>query len=93
MKDKVKQIQLNGGKAKLDMEVNILKKNAQQASGRFKELKDMLIKEEQMDNAKRNQYGNKWRRQPSSAVNRTYINDVEGKYRLMQFIKKKTKSQ
>ena len=70
---------MNGGKAKLDMEVKILKKNAEQAVGRFKEFKKILGEEENLYNKKVNQYGNKWRTQPSNQLNRTYYNEIEGK--------------
>lgn len=42
LKQKINQIQMNGGKMKLDMEVKILSKNAEQSMMRFKELKGKL---------------------------------------------------
>lgn len=62
------------------MELGILKKNSEQAGQRFKQLQQMLHEEDASDNQKRNQYGHQWRRQPSSMLNRTYINEIEGIY-------------
>jgi hypothetical protein len=45
LKQKISQIQMNGGKQKLDMEVKILKKNYEQANQRLKEFKMMLTEE------------------------------------------------
>lgn len=69
-----------GGKQKLDMEVKILKNNSDQAVARLKEYKALLAEEENYDNAMRGKYGNKWKRQPSSMINRGYYNEIEGKY-------------
>ena len=69
---------MNGGRAKLDMEVKILSKNAEQAMFRFKELKGKLQQEETLYGKKHSQYGNKWRTQPSKELNRQYYNELEG---------------
>lgn len=45
LKQRINQIQMNGGKQKIEMEVNILKKNSEQAGGRFQELKKMIMEE------------------------------------------------
>ena len=65
---------MNGGKMKLDMEVKILQNNSQQASARFKELRQMLQQEEANYSKKASQYGPKWRIQPSNQLNRQYFN-------------------
>ena len=65
---------MNGGKMKLDMEVKILTKNAEQAAMSFKEFKQMLAEEESLYNKKSSQYGPKWRTQPSNQLNRQYYN-------------------
>lgn len=67
---------MNGGKEKLDMEVKILRNNSEQVLGKFKEFKKSLAEEEAYDNAMRGKYGAKWKRQPSSLINRGYINEV-----------------
>ena len=36
LRQKIQQIQMNGGKQKLDMEVKILRNNSDQASAKFK---------------------------------------------------------
>ena len=69
---------MNGGKEKLDMEVKILMKNAEQARVRFNEFKKMLHEEENLYQNKAKQYGNKWRIQPSNQLNRQYYNEIEG---------------
>lgn len=79
LKPKVQQIQMAGGKLKLDMEVKILRNNSGQAVARLKEYKTMLAEEEGYDNTMRAKYGNKWKRQPSSMINRGYYNEIEGK--------------
>lgn len=56
------------------MEVMILRKNADQAASRFKELRQFIAEEEAQDNKKRQQYGNKWNRQPSKSINLAYNN-------------------
>ena len=65
---------MNGGKMKLDMEVKILSKNAEQAHMRFGEFKKTLAEEESFYNKKAQQYGNRWRTQPSKQLNRQYYN-------------------
>jgi hypothetical protein len=76
LKQKVQQIKMNGGKEKLDMEAKILKNNSEQAANKFKEFKKSLADEEQFDNTMRAKYGNKWKRQPSSLINRGYYNEI-----------------
>lgn len=70
---------MNGGKEKLDMEVKILRNNSDQASQKLKEFRKALAEEEAYDNTMRGKYGNKWKRQPSSVINRGYYNEIEGK--------------
>lgn len=65
---------MNGGKAKLDMEVKILTKNSEQAYNTFKLLKKRLGDEEAFNSKKAAQYGNRWRTQPSNQLNRQYYN-------------------
>lgn len=67
---------MNGGKEKLDMEAKILKNNSEQAANKFKEFKKSLADEEQFDNNMQAKYGNKWKRQPSSLINRGYYNEI-----------------
>ena len=62
----------------MDMEVKILRKNAEQAMARMKEFKSQLAAEEALYNGKRNQYGPRWRIQPSNQLNRQYYNEIEG---------------
>jgi hypothetical protein len=69
---------MNGGKEKLDMEVKILRNNSDQALAKLKEFKKCLAEEESFDSAMRGKYGNKWKRQPSSLINRGYYNEIEG---------------
>ena len=76
LKQKISQIQMNGGKMKLDMEVKILTKNSEQALMRFKDFKKRLSDEEAYYKQKVNQYGNSWRTQPSNLLNRQYFNDI-----------------
>lgn len=45
LKQKISQIQNNGGKQKLDMEVKILKKNYEQANLKLKEFRKILAEE------------------------------------------------
>jgi hypothetical protein len=42
LRQKINQIQSNGGKKKLDLEIQIIKKNDQQIESRFKEMTGML---------------------------------------------------
>jgi len=46
-------------------------------SNRFKEMVGNLKNEETTDMQKRNNYGQKWNRPPSSLVNRSYFNQIE----------------
>ena len=71
------------------MEAKILKNNSEQAANRFKEFKNSLANEEQFDNTMRGKYGNKWKRQPSSLINRGYYNEIEGKVDFMQCFRRK----
>lgn len=68
---------MNGGKSKLDMEVNIIKKNSELSTKSFQNLRKMLLDEEAMDNQKRQQYGQQWRRPPSSVVQASYRNNID----------------
>lgn len=79
LKPKIQQIQMAGGKQKLDLEVKILRNNSDQAIARLKEYKAQLAEEENYDNSMLGKYGNKWKRQPSSLINRGYYNEIEGK--------------
>ena len=82
---------MNGGKQKLDMEVKILRNNSQQAELMFKQYKKKLNDEANYDNAKRNQYGNGWRREQSQLINRSYFNDIDSKCKCIQFMRRKIK--
>jgi hypothetical protein len=42
LKQKISLIQSNGGKKKLDLEIQIIKKNDEQISNRFKEMWNMI---------------------------------------------------
>lgn len=77
LKQKIKQIQCNGGKKKLDLEINIITKNDKQFGDRFKEMYGMIREEENYDQQKRNQYHEKWHRPPSHMVNRSYVTQLE----------------
>lgn len=72
LKQKIQLIQSNGGKKKLDLEIQIIKKNDEQISNRFKEMWNMINEEENQDSKLRNTYNDKWRRPPSNIVNNGY---------------------
>jgi hypothetical protein len=82
---------MNGGKAKLEMEVKILAKNAEQAQMRFKEYRQKLQEEESLYNKKASQYGQRWRTQPSAQLNRQYYNEIEGNCPAMQSSRRSTR--
>lgn len=45
----------------------------------FKQLKDELLVEEQVDSQKRKQYGQAWSAVPSNEINKDYISHLAGK--------------
>jgi hypothetical protein len=77
LKQKISLIQSNGGKKKLDLEIQIIKKNDEQISNRFKEMWNMINEEQTADGKYRNMYGDKWRRPDSHAVNSVYKGQLE----------------
>ena len=77
LKQKINLIQSNGGKKKLDLEIQIIKKNDEQISNRFKEMWNMINEEQTMDSKYRNTYGDKWRRPESNVVNNVYKGQLE----------------
>lgn len=77
LKKKIEQIQSNGGKAKLDLEISIIKKNSDLCAKSFQELKQQLLNEEAVDNQKRQQFGQQWRRPPSSVIQGQYRSNID----------------
>lgn len=62
--------------------MKIIKKNAEQVNGFFKNIKQSLKNEEDFDHQKRSKYGNKWNRPPSQVAQQGYRNQIsmyEGK--------------
>lgn len=87
LRKKVEQIQSNGGKAKLDLEINIIKKNSELSVKSFQTLRKYLLDEEAFDNQKRQQYGQQWRRPPSAVVQGQYRSNIDCKLFLIQCTK------
>lgn len=56
LKKKLHQIEANGGKPKIELEIGIIKKSSVMATQSFQGLRKMLEEEEQFDNQKRSQY-------------------------------------
>lgn len=77
LKKKIQQIQSNGGKQKLDMEINIIRKNSELSNKSFQNLRKYLLDEEAFDNQKRQQYGPQWRRPPSAVVQGQYRSNID----------------
>lgn len=61
----------------MDLEIKIIKKNAELSKKTFQELKNKLIQEENEDNQLRSKYGNQWKRPPSNLTQKPYRNQID----------------
>lgn len=89
LRKKLDQIDGNGGRDKIELEIKIIKKNSEQVRKFFSDIKKSLSSEEEFDNQKRSKYGQKWNRPPSNVAQNSYRTQISSSYFVMQPMKPK----